>query len=329
MAVVKSDGYGHGHDSHRDRRAGRRRGWLGVVQTGDALALRQAGLTAPVLCLLAAPDAPHEEAIRGDVDLSAGSVELVGQIAAAAQRAGRPARLHLKADTGMCRGGARPRTGRGWWPPRWPPRRPVMIEITGIWSHLACADMPGHPSIDAQLEAFRDAVALAERAGARPERAAPRQHPGHADAAADLVRPGPAGRRGDRALNAAGRPAGLAAAGHDRAGAAGPGQAGAAGHRGVLRVPVRDHRPDARSGWSRSATPRGCRGTRRASPRYRSAGGGGRSSGTVCMNQFVVDFGDQAGRGRRRGGALRSRRLRASRPPRSGPTRSARCPMTS
>jgi alanine racemase len=41
--------------------------------------------------------------------------------------------------------------------------------IVGIWSHFACADIPGHPSIAAQLAAFRAAVELAQRAGARPE----------------------------------------------------------------------------------------------------------------------------------------------------------------
>ena len=130
---------------------------------------RQAGLTVPVLCLLGAPDAAHEEAVRAGVDLSAGSVSLVGQIAAAAQRAGRPARLHLKADTGMSRGGA---TAADW---------PAVVaaalaaeaaghvQITAVWSHLACADIPGHPSTAAQLTAFRAAVELAERAGARPQ----------------------------------------------------------------------------------------------------------------------------------------------------------------
>jgi alanine racemase len=43
------------------------------------------------------------------------------------------------------------------------------VAIIGILSHMACADMPGHPSIDAQIGAFRDAVALAEKAGAKPE----------------------------------------------------------------------------------------------------------------------------------------------------------------
>jgi alanine racemase len=37
-----------------------------------------------------------------------------------------------------------------------------------VWSHLACADEPGHPSIDAQLSAYREALAVADRAGLRP-----------------------------------------------------------------------------------------------------------------------------------------------------------------
>jgi alanine racemase len=169
MAVVKADGYGHGMVQTAMAAVAGGADWLGVVQTGDALALRRAALTVPVLCLLAAPDAPHEEAVRQSIDLSAGSVAVVGQIAAAAQRAGRPARLHLKADTGMSRGGA---TAEDW---------PALVSaalaaeaagqvrVTGIWSHLACADVPGHASIDGQLAAFRSAVEVAERAGARPE----------------------------------------------------------------------------------------------------------------------------------------------------------------
>ena len=42
------------------------------------------------------------------------------------------------------------------------------MRVVGIWSHFACADIPGHPSIDAQLAAFRDAVALAERPAPGP-----------------------------------------------------------------------------------------------------------------------------------------------------------------
>src|SRR5450755_789227 len=170
MAVVKADGYGHGMIPTATAALAGGADWLGVVQTGDALALRRAGITAPVLCLLAAPDAAHEEAIRGGVDLAAGSAALVSQIAAAAQRAGRPARLHLKADTGMSRGGATAADWPGLVAAALAAEAAGHARITGIWSHLACADMPGHPSIDAQLAAFRDAVGLAERAGGRAAR---------------------------------------------------------------------------------------------------------------------------------------------------------------
>ncbi len=168
MAVVKSDGYGHGLlPTARAALAGGAT-WLGVGHISEALNLRGAGISAPVLCLLAAPDAPHRAAVAAGVDLSAGTPDLVRQIGRAAVAAGRPARLHLKADTGMSRGGA-PMA-------QWPDLVAAALaeqahgrcEITGIWSHLACADMPGHPSVDVQIAAFAEALAVAERAGARP-----------------------------------------------------------------------------------------------------------------------------------------------------------------
>src|SRR5579859_7721425 len=169
MAVVKSDAYGHGMvPVARAALAGGAR-WLGVIRVPEALALREAGLTAPVLCLMSVPGGRHEDAIRQDVDLAVSSTGMVAELSAAAQRAGRPARVHLKVDTGMSRGGATM--------PDWPglvaaaqaAQADGHLAIVAIWSHLACADMPGHASIDAQLRVFREAIAIAERAGARPE----------------------------------------------------------------------------------------------------------------------------------------------------------------
>jgi alanine racemase len=169
MAVVKSDGYGHGMVQSATAALAGGAHWLGVAQTGAGVALRQAGFTVPVLCLLGAQNAQHEQAISHDVDLSAGSAALVQQIAAAAQRAGRPARLHLKADTGMSRGGATAAEWPGVVAAALAAEASGLARIVGIWSHFACADMPGHPSIAAQLSAFRTAIEQAERAGARPD----------------------------------------------------------------------------------------------------------------------------------------------------------------
>ena len=193
MAVVKSDAYGHGMlPSARAAVAGGAT-WLGVVHAADAIALREAGISVPVLSLHGSPDSPHAEAIRHEVDLTVGSAELVDQIALAAEGTGKPARLHLEADTGMSRGGA---TAADW---------PALVDaalaaesagrakIVGLWSHFACADIPDHPTIGQQLEAFRAAVALAERAGARPEVRHMANGPATLtlpDSYFDLVRPG-------------------------------------------------------------------------------------------------------------------------------------------
>ena len=167
LAVVKADGYGHGMvPAARAALAGGAR-WLGVADIDEALALRRAGITAWVLCLMAFGD--PGEAIAQGIDLSAGSVAFVEKAAAAAERAGLPARLHLEADTGLSRGGATPAD--------WPAvvraalaaQDRGLIQVTGLWSHFACSDMPGHPSIEAQLAVFATAVATAEQAGVTPE----------------------------------------------------------------------------------------------------------------------------------------------------------------
>jgi alanine racemase len=169
MAVVKSDAYGHGMVSVAKAALAAGAGWLGVIRVDEALALRQAGVTAPVLSLMSVPGGPHDEAIGHGVDLGVSSTGVLGEIAAAAQRAGRPARVHLKADTGMSRGGATMAD--------WPAlvaaaakaQAAEQVQVIGIWSHLACADMPGHPSIGAQVKVFGEALALAEKDGVKPE----------------------------------------------------------------------------------------------------------------------------------------------------------------
>jgi alanine racemase len=193
MAVVKSDGYGHGMVPAASAAVVGGASWLGVVQLADAIALRQAGFTVPVLCLTGTPGAPHAQAIAAGVDLTAGTVALVEQIAAAAQAAGRPARIHLEADTGMGRGGATAAD----WPNVVRAARAAeaagQARIAGLWSHFACADVPGHESVPVQLAAFRAAVDLARRAGAEPEVVHMANTPATLtlpEAWFDLVRPG-------------------------------------------------------------------------------------------------------------------------------------------
>ncbi|WP_405880291.1 alanine racemase [Streptomyces sp. NBC_01136] len=169
MAVVKSDAYGHG--AIPCARAALEAGatWLGTATPEEALALRAAGLPGRIMCWLWTPGGPWRQAIEADLDVSVSGMWALREVTAAAEEAGLPARVQLKADTGLGRGGCQPADwldlvseallaeGRG------------LITVTGLWSHFACADEPGHPSIQAQLNRFREMVTYAEEQGVRPE----------------------------------------------------------------------------------------------------------------------------------------------------------------
>jgi len=169
MAVVKADAYGHGllPVSRAAMEAGAT--WLGVAQLGEALELRAAGITARVLTWLYAPGAPLDQAVAADVDLSVAAPWALDEVVAAARAVGRTARVHLKVDTGLGRNGLTP------------DQLPVVldaalraqaegaVQVVGLWSHLAFADEPDHPTVHAQAEVFAEALALVEGRGARLE----------------------------------------------------------------------------------------------------------------------------------------------------------------
>lgn len=169
MVVVKADGYGHGMVPVA--RAARAAGadWIGVATGAEAVTLREAGDRGRLLCWLAAPGADFTSLLERDVDVSAYSVAQLEEIATAARRLRRLARVQLKFDTGLSRGGA-PR-------PEWPAfvsaardlEHQGVLRVTGLWSHLACSDEPEHPANRAQMVAFEDALALASEAGLDPE----------------------------------------------------------------------------------------------------------------------------------------------------------------
>ncbi|MFI8186960.1 alanine racemase [Actinacidiphila glaucinigra] len=169
MAVVKADAYGHGMVPCARAALEAGAGWLGTATPEEALALRAAGITAPVLCWLWTPGGPWRAAVEADVDVTVSALWALREVSEAAAAAGRTARVQLKADTGLGRNGAQPAE----WPDLVAAARAAeaegLVEVTGLWSHFACADEPGHPSIAAQLAVFRSALETAERAGLRPE----------------------------------------------------------------------------------------------------------------------------------------------------------------
>lgn len=169
LAVVKADAYGHGLVP--SARAALEGGatWLGVAQLEEAFALRDAGVDAPVLAWLYAPGAPLDRALTARVDLSVSAGWALLEVLDAARATGVTARIHVKVDTGLGRGGVMPRELDALLDAALAARAEGLVDVVGLWSHLAWADAPDHPTVLAQAAVFDDAVALAERRGARLE----------------------------------------------------------------------------------------------------------------------------------------------------------------
>jgi len=169
MAVVKADGYGHGMvPSARAALAGGAT-WLGACSISEAITLRDAGLDVPVLAWLWAPGAPVGDAVRAHVDLSVASVSQLRAVADAAARLDRVARVHLKIDSGLSRNGATPADWATLVDAAAKAQADGDLDVVGAWSHLAVADDPGHASIDRQLARFHDGLETVARAGLTPQ----------------------------------------------------------------------------------------------------------------------------------------------------------------
>src|SRR5579875_3212217 len=106
MAVVKADGYGHGVIPSARAALDGGATWLGVAGAAEALEVRAAGIDAPLLAWLLGPGDDLTPLVEADVDLGIYADWALAAARGAAQSLGRPARVHLKADTGLGRGGA-------------------------------------------------------------------------------------------------------------------------------------------------------------------------------------------------------------------------------
>jgi alanine racemase len=163
-AVVKADGYGHGAVpvARAALEAGAR--WLAVAVVEEGLALRDAGVKAPILLLSEAPAEAVADALHARLTLTLYTTEGVEQADAAARR---DATVHVKVDTGMHRVGADPNAildvATAVTKSRW-------LRLEGLWTHLAVADQAeGAGFTAAQLERFEVARDDLASAGIQPD----------------------------------------------------------------------------------------------------------------------------------------------------------------
>jgi alanine racemase len=157
MAVVKADAYGHGLVEVARAAIDGGASALGVALLEEAITLRKAGITSPILAWLVPPGSDFKSAVDNDIDLAASSIIALEQIGSVTSK-NRP-RVHLEVDTGMTRGGFLSEWGK------LDAHHVANIDIVGIFSHFARADEPGQEQNNQQRERFKEMVATLESFG--------------------------------------------------------------------------------------------------------------------------------------------------------------------
>lgn len=136
--MVKADGYGHGAVPVARAAVAAGADWLGTTDLAEALALRAAGLTVPILTWLNPSGADAEAAAAGGIDVAVGSV---GELAALVSRS-TPAgvRIHLHVDTGMAREGCPAAEWDALITAAAGAQRHGQAQVVGLMGHLPLAD---------------------------------------------------------------------------------------------------------------------------------------------------------------------------------------------
>jgi len=164
MAVVKAEAYGHGAIEVARTALQSGATWLGVAALNEALPLRQAGITAPILVLGWTPGWLAKQAIENDVACTVFDLDMAGAFHRAAHEVGRRARLHVKVNTGMNRLGL-------------PPEEAADaiqqmhaldgLSLEGIFTHFARADEADPSYTLQQIDRFHHISREMERRGIR------------------------------------------------------------------------------------------------------------------------------------------------------------------
>lgn len=178
LATVKANAYGHGLLPVALAALEGGADWLGVAQLAEAFTLREgldeAGVAradAPLLAWISTSSSDFAAAIEADIDLSVSWTWVLADICAAARAVGRPARVHVKIDTGMSRAGStladlpalasalRMAADDG------------LVDVVGAWSHMSRADDPseaGNASTASHVRIFEEGLSILADAGITP-----------------------------------------------------------------------------------------------------------------------------------------------------------------
>ncbi|WP_249869523.1 alanine racemase [Oceanobacillus saliphilus] len=160
MAVVKADGYGHGAVEVASTAIETGADYLGVAFLDEALKLREAGITTPILILGYTSPAAVREAVKHDITVTIYTDESVPELKKAANDFQKTAKVHLKIDSGMNRIGIQDteealRICQTLYSPE--------ILLEGIFTHFADADNLDSTYTYKQFENFTAVISYLEK----------------------------------------------------------------------------------------------------------------------------------------------------------------------
>ncbi len=105
MAVVKANGYGHGAVQVAKKAIESGASWLGVARLHEAVELRNAGITAPILVFGHVDPSHMDRVLELNITLSVYNLKIAKALSTAAAKLDKTLNCHLKVDTGMGRVG--------------------------------------------------------------------------------------------------------------------------------------------------------------------------------------------------------------------------------
>lgn len=159
MLVVKANAYGHGIDIVSKVAEKNGVNWLGVATIKEALEIRDSGVELPVLTFFEPEENEVQELIERNISFNLFNEDKLPMVSKISSRVGKPARCHIKVNTGMNRlGVSSEKAGKFI-------RRALNtkgITVEGIWSHLATAETRNNNFVFEQLQNFNKAISGVE-----------------------------------------------------------------------------------------------------------------------------------------------------------------------
>lgn len=161
-AVVKADAYGHGAVKVAETALAAGADYLAVAILSEALQLRAAGFTVPILILGPTPAYQARQLVSQHIEQTVFDLETVQALSKAAVELNAVAKVHIKVDTGMTRVGVRSEAAAAF-------AAAVAelpgIKIEGVFSHFATSDSEDKTYALAQFDRFQHALSGIERQG--------------------------------------------------------------------------------------------------------------------------------------------------------------------